>query len=355
MQSVTALTGLICAHRINLMKKASLQSYARLMLLIIAVVAGHVLIQSVVFSRLNQATVVAATPEAVCESELKKLWGSTTPEMTATCTTAYNIVANTKPYSPASAQNFCDQQKTAKGSSVCGTGVSLANEAHDSGASSGGSGGSSGSSSSGSSSGSSSSTANTTSSVPGANTFCKDYPVTAASSKVSRARCINAYEAGYDESGASRKSVCPSSSFSGAQLTSCTKAYDAGNDRGEKDRKAAAASAKAASGTDKCGEKGIQVSKALSPSGCIGNGNQNPIFALVAYGVQLLTGLFGIILVMVLVIAGFEYVISGDNPEIAKEAKGRITGAITGLVLFIIMFGLIQVILPSDVKIFMSS
>jgi len=104
-----------------------------------------------------------------------------------------------------------------------------------------------------------------------------------------------------------------------------------------------------------CSGKGIEVSKALTSSGCIGSGSQNPIFALVAYAVQFLTGLFGVILVMVLVIAGLQYVISGDDPEIAKDAKERIKGAFTGLVLFVIMFAVMQIILPSDVKIFNTS
>ncbi len=178
-------------------------------------------------------------------------------------------------------------------------------------------------------------------------TFCKSYPTKASSAKVSKDQCKKAYQAGYDTKGSSKNSICPKA-LKGAKLASCTEAYDKGTITGDADRSATQASTT----TTTCNGKGIKVSKSLGTGGCIGGGGQNPIFALVGFGVQLLTGLFGIILVLVLVIAGFQYVISGDDPEIAKEAKDRIKGALTGLVLFVIMFALVQAILPSDIKIF---
>jgi hypothetical protein len=196
----------------------------------------------------------------------------------------------------------------------------------------------------------------TPSSSTQATTFCKNYPTSATSTKISKTQCRRAFLAGYTEGGATLRSVCPATGtnkLTGAKMTSCTNAYNKGEERGEADR--AAAQNDANNNTNSCNGKGVKVSKALGAGGCIGGGNQNPIFALVAYGVQFLTGIFGVIVVLVLVIAGLQYVISGDDPEIAKEAKERIKGAITGLVLFIIMFGLIQTILPPDVKIFTSS
>ncbi len=181
-----------------------------------------------------------------------------------------------------------------------------------------------------------------------ANDFCRSYPNAPTSTKVSETQCKKAFVGGYTEGGVSKSALCKPSSLRGAKLTSCNKSYDKGAESGRNDR----AANPSAGG---CTGKGVKVSKALGTGGCIGGGDQNPIFALVAYGVQFLTGIFGVILVLVLVIAGLQYVISGDDPEIAKEAKERIKGAITGLVLFVIMFGLIQMILPPDVKLFTSS
>ncbi|HEX7259511.1 MAG TPA: pilin [Candidatus Saccharimonadia bacterium] len=181
--------------------------------------------------------------------------------------------------------------------------------------------------------------------------FCKTYPITATASKISRSQCRTVFISGYNAGGPARATLCKPASLKGSKLTSCNAAFNAGTSAGT----AARASAAAGTTNRTCPGKAIVVSEALVPGGCIGSANQNPIFALIGFGVQFLTGLFGIILVLVLVIAGFQYVISGDDPEIAKEAKDRIKGAFTGLVLFVIMFALIQIILPSELKIFTSS
>ena len=162
---------------------------------------------------------------------------------------------------------------------------------------------------------------------------------------------VKAYLGGYAETGPTIKTFCNPTKIKGKVLASCEKAFDEGTDQGNTDRELAASK----NATSTCNGKGIKVSKALGTGGCIGGGNQNPIFALVAYGVQFLTGLFGIILVLVLVIAGFEYVISGEDPEISKDAKERVKAVLTGLILFVIMFTLMQIILPSDVRIFTTS
>ena len=102
-------------------------------------------------------------------------------------------------------------------------------------------------------------------------------------------------------------------------------------------------------GTDASGNP-VQISGALG--GSCANGNANPIFALIDTIVTFATGIFGIVLVLMIVIAGLEYVISGGSPEKTKGAKTRLEQAATGFVLFVIMWGVLQVLLPAGTGIF---
>lgn len=94
-----------------------------------------------------------------------------------------------------------------------------------------------------------------------------------------------------------------------------------------------------------CGN--VTVSAALG--NCDASPDINPIFALIERVITFATGIFGLVLVLMIVIAGLEYVISGGNPERAKGAKTRIEQAATGFVLFVIMWGVLQFILPVGV------
>lgn len=102
-----------------------------------------------------------------------------------------------------------------------------------------------------------------------------------------------------------------------------------------------------------CSGKGVSVSHALGiKDDCVGADGTNPIFALVSYAIQFLIGIFGLILVLMIVIAGLQYILSGTSPDAAKDAKDRLKNAATGLVLFVLMWGALQVLLPDDVKVF---
>jgi|GEM_PF-1746710 len=94
-----------------------------------------------------------------------------------------------------------------------------------------------------------------------------------------------------------------------------------------------------------CG--GVAVSDALG--NCGATPGTNPIFALVQKIITFATGAFGLVLVLMIVIAGLEYVISGGNVDRAKGAKKRIEQAATGFVMFVIMWGVLQVLLPDGI------
>ncbi len=97
---------------------------------------------------------------------------------------------------------------------------------------------------------------------------------------------------------------------------------------------------------------GVTVSSALIKPGadkCIGSSDQNPIFALIQLFLTYASGVLGIALVLMIVIGGLQYVISDGSPDVTREAKDRIKNAVAGLVLFALMFGALQVILPDGV------
>jgi uncharacterized membrane protein len=106
-----------------------------------------------------------------------------------------------------------------------------------------------------------------------------------------------------------------------------------------------------------CPDGSVKVSTALSLDNkdgneCIGSKDQNPIFALLSIGIKFFSIIFGLLLVLILVIAGIQYITAGGSSDATKEAKDRIKAAITGLVLYVLMFAILQIILPPDQRIF---
>jgi hypothetical protein len=99
---------------------------------------------------------------------------------------------------------------------------------------------------------------------------------------------------------------------------------------------------------------GVSVSTAFNNdktvgNECIGSKDQNPIFALIRIISQFMIGLFGLILVGVVVYSGFRYVISGGSPDDIKDAKNKLKGAVTGILLLVVMAALLNSILPGGV------
>jgi hypothetical protein len=104
-------------------------------------------------------------------------------------------------------------------------------------------------------------------------------------------------------------------------------------------------------------QKGVPVSGVLGSAlgvgdNCIGNSGINPIFELVGIFIRFFGTIFGLILVGMLVYAGFLYVTSDGSPDATKEAKDRIKGVVTGIILFTLMMAILQFVLPGDQKIF---
>jgi type IV secretion system pilin len=55
------------------------------------------------------------------------------------------------------------------------------------------------------------------------------------------------------------------------------------------------------------------------------------------------------VVLLMIVIAGVQYIVSGANPAQVKAAKDRLTNAIIALVLFLLMFAILDYLLPGGI------
>jgi hypothetical protein len=97
---------------------------------------------------------------------------------------------------------------------------------------------------------------------------------------------------------------------------------------------------------------GVDVSSALGVGNCVGGNGINPIYALISIVITYATGVLGLIMVLMIVIAGLQYVVSNGSPDVVRDAKNRIENVATGFVLFILMWGILQILLPPNASVF---
>ena len=79
---------------------------------------------------------------------------------------------------------------------------------------------------------------------------------------------------------------------------------------------------------------------------CSGNGL---IFNYLILIIQFLSGAIGLVIVLMIVIGGIQYITSAGDPAAVKKAKERIVNAITGLVLFVLMFAILNFLIPGGI------
>lgn len=100
-----------------------------------------------------------------------------------------------------------------------------------------------------------------------------------------------------------------------------------------------------------CNDKGgVYIAVPLSGQDkCQGSKDRNPIWDYVASGVKLASSIFGLLVILMIVVSGIQYITSQGNPEQYKNAKSRLTQAVTGLILFILMFGILNYLIPGGI------
>jgi len=79
------------------------------------------------------------------------------------------------------------------------------------------------------------------------------------------------------------------------------------------------------------------------------NGCNGLIFNYLTMIIQFLSGAIGLVIVLMLVIGGIQYITSAGDPGAVKNAKSRITNAIIALVLFILMFAILNFLIPGGI------
>jgi hypothetical protein len=100
-------------------------------------------------------------------------------------------------------------------------------------------------------------------------------------------------------------------------------------------------------------EKCVQIALPIVSGGssCVDN-NPADGGAIVVYLreiLQLLSSAVGIVIVLMLVIAGVQYITSTGNPSLVGAAKKRIINALTALLLFMFMVTILQFIVPGGI------
>jgi hypothetical protein len=95
--------------------------------------------------------------------------------------------------------------------------------------------------------------------------------------------------------------------------------------------------------------KGVKLGTAGLGTKCVGDSNTNPIYALLQVVSKWLIGLLGLVFVLIVVISGFQYIVSRGNPDETKSAKGRLEHAVIGIVLLVLMTAILNTLIPGGI------
>jgi hypothetical protein len=86
-------------------------------------------------------------------------------------------------------------------------------------------------------------------------------------------------------------------------------------------------------------------------STCVANdaGSGGAIVNYLRDVLSLLGGIVGLVVMIMLVIAGLQYITSAGDPAMVKSAKSHIVNAITALVLYLMMVAILQFLIPGGI------
>lgn len=91
-----------------------------------------------------------------------------------------------------------------------------------------------------------------------------------------------------------------------------------------------------------------QRDEALDCSGPEECFDKNPLVSVIKVAINFMTGLVGVVVVVVIIWAGIEYSSSGGDPNRTAGAKKRIINAIIALVSFIFLWAFLQWLVPGS-------
>jgi hypothetical protein len=79
------------------------------------------------------------------------------------------------------------------------------------------------------------------------------------------------------------------------------------------------------------------------------DGPGGPIMAYLKLLIRFLAGIIGVLAVLAITISSIQYIMAAGNPQAIASAKSRLSNAVIGVILFILMFGILEVLIPGGV------
>lgn len=104
-----------------------------------------------------------------------------------------------------------------------------------------------------------------------------------------------------------------------------------------------------ASAAKECVPLSVGVNKSTDKEVCGDTANGGVIISYLKEILKFLSGGVGIVILLMLTVAGIQYMTAAGQPEQVKAAKNRIQNALTGLVLFLIAFAVLNLIIPGSI------
>jgi hypothetical protein len=102
---------------------------------------------------------------------------------------------------------------------------------------------------------------------------------------------------------------------------------------------------------DKC-PNGVRIGLPIfGTANCVTNDKNNggAIIAYLKTVLQLLSIAASMVIILMLIVAGIQYITSIGDPGQIKAAKTRVTNAITALVLFLLMYAILSFLVPGGI------
>jgi hypothetical protein len=97
----------------------------------------------------------------------------------------------------------------------------------------------------------------------------------------------------------------------------------------------------------KCVKLSVPLVEGLTCADNTGEGGA--IFFYLKLVLRFLSGAVGMVIVLMLVIAGIQYITSAGDPGAIKAAKDRVVNAITALVLFVLSYAILSFVIPGGI------
>jgi hypothetical protein len=105
----------------------------------------------------------------------------------------------------------------------------------------------------------------------------------------------------------------------------------------------------AAAPTCPAGDVAIGVIIAKNGNNCVSSSGNGVIVNYLANILTFLSAVVGAVILLMLIIAGVQYITSAGDPKAITNAKNRLVNAITALILFVMAFAILNFVVPGGI------